>query len=186
MRAFIAIPIPKVTANRLSEAVKILKESGCNFRWVRPENMHITLKFLGNCEDKKINMLKNMLEKYLSGHGGFETQIAGLGAFPSMSSAKIIWAGIGKGAAECIQLQKKIESIASSAGVKSEKCIFSPHITIGRIPLAEDTQMLSETIIKKADFTIRSRIRITSIALFSSELKKSGPIYSKLEEFLIA
>ena len=109
MRTFIAIPLTEGVHQELAKLQDSLRKSGCDIRWADPANIHLTLKFLGEIDDKQTEDIKASLAQALTGHNSFWIHIAGIGAFPRIAYPKIIWVGIDKGSNECIALAKSIE-----------------------------------------------------------------------------
>ncbi|MEM4723580.1 MAG: RNA 2',3'-cyclic phosphodiesterase [Candidatus Hadarchaeum sp.] len=108
-RAFIAIDIDEPLRQKLAEVQNQLRETGGDFKMVEPQNIHVTLKFLGEIPDKKVEDIAEAIKKAVAGIKKFNMEIKKIGVFPNLNYVRVIWAGVEKGGEEIIALQKKIE-----------------------------------------------------------------------------
>lgn len=158
-----------------------LKKSGADVRWVKTDNIHLTLKFLGDIEEKRVRDIIQVLKGACSNHKVFSIEISGMGTFPANKSPRVLWAGINdKG--ELIQLQSEIEKGMASLGFDPEKRAFSPHLTVGRFRSSRSRSTLLEKVvmIKHDSFGL---FDVRFIYLIKSDLKPSGAVYSRIAEF---
>lgn len=183
MRLFIAIELPTEIKDCLFGIQEQLKASGADIKWVEPQNIHLTLKFLGDTNEKKIAPIMRILEETAQEKTDFMIRISSLGAFPSLSSIRIIWAGIDRGDAIVCQIAKDLEGRIASIGIPKEKRPFSSHITIGRTKsglnsdkLARDIEILGKTLAGK-----NLEASVKKITLFKSTLTPGGPVYEALK-----
>jgi 2'-5' RNA ligase len=174
MRAFIAIyPPPEIRADLLQAARTLLSVD--EFRWVKPANVHLTLKFLGDIEEESLADLGDILDTVCGRHGQFDIEPDGIGAFPSTRKARIIWAGVGKGSDALLALSEDLEESLSSFGLEREKRGFEPHITLGRSK--GQPGRLPETGAFTAPGFVARRIE-----LVESSLGEGGTCYDTLSE----
>ena len=183
MRAFIAIPLPDNTHKELSLLQDRLRKSNADIKWTNPADIHITLKFLGDIDEKAMSLIAQAVRDTSKQHTSFDISIAKAGAFPSPSRPQTIWAGIHEDRPACIILQKQIELCAEKSGIKKEGRSFFPHLTLGRVRSQKNKQALIKILEIEKDFSITTKIPVTKVVLFSSLLTSQGPIYSSLEEF---
>lgn len=186
MRTFVAIPLTEEVHQELAKLQDSLRKSGCDIKWANPANIHLTLKFLGEIDDKQTEDIKASLAQALTGHNSFWIHIAGIGAFPRLSYPKIIWVGIDKGSKECIALARSIEEAVEKLELRKEKRPFSPHLTLGRIRTLNKKPQLISHIEKEKDFASQHKVSVNKIILFQSTLTPKGPIYTTLKEFSLA
>lgn len=184
LRCFIAIELPQKIKGLLAETQSELKEYGADIRWVRPKNIHLTLKFLGDTEEEHIENISNNISDTCRGFKCFSMEMAGLGVFPGMKSPKVLWAGL-NGSNDIIGLQKDIESSMAHIGYKSEKRVFSPHLTIGRFRSLKNKDALLEAI-TSGKVNKHGTFEVNAVALIKSSLTNSGSVYTKLSEALLA
>ena len=157
-----------------------LKKSGAEVKWVSPENIHITLQFLGETEEAQIPLIKEALGKILLPYSPFYIKIAGIGCFPDTRRPRVIWVGT-EGSQPVINLHGDIAKGLERLGYQEEERNFTPHLTIGRVKSNRNTRELSRKMdeIKAASF---SGFEVQNITLMKSELKPSGAIYYSLAE----
>ncbi|MFQ6109005.1 MAG: RNA 2',3'-cyclic phosphodiesterase [Candidatus Aminicenantales bacterium] len=182
MRTFIAIDFDERIKDRLSSFLRELERVSQNIRWVKPEGMHLTLKFLGEVEEEKISGIESALDRIASAFSPFTLQLRGAGTFPhGRKSPRVIWVGIHENPI-LKSLQAKIEAGFEELGFPKEKREFHPHLTLGRVkahslvggifPLLEKN--------KESDF---GKMDVRKITLFKSLLRPSGAEYRIISEF---
>src|SRR5262245_42247884 len=133
LRAFIAVELPLEIRQTVSAATSNLRKGiGSLVRWVPMENMHLTLKFLGDISPSNMNMLCQLLHAETDLFNCFDLRLKGLGSFPSLKRPRVIYIGI-QAPAVLETLQRGIESASRRIGYQSEEHGFSPHLTIGRV-----------------------------------------------------
>lgn len=183
MRTFIAIEIEEPLRKEFSFLQNELRKSQADVKWVEPKNMHLTLKFLGETKEEKVEKIKEVLKKLTQELRPFEITFCNLGAFPNLSSPRVIWIGIDKGKEELTKLARGIEEHLEELGFPKEKRPYSGHLTLGRIRSMKNKENLKKIIEKKMEFQAENKLYVNRIVFFRSELKPSGPIYTKLAEF---
>ena len=175
-RGFIAVDID--VFSKLLEFEKEIKETGANVKLVEPENVHITLKFLGDTDESRIDEIDKIMKDAVKEIDPFNIQLEGAGVFPNQNYIKVIWMGIKQG--EPIGLiARKIDEPLSKMGFKKEKRGFSPHLTIARVKSAKGKDGILHVIEKYRDVQFVD-IRVDSIKLKKSDLTPKGPIYTTL------
>lgn len=187
MRAFIAIDLPLDIKDFISKIQDKLKSTLPKVSWVKPLNLHLTLKFLGEISAKQLDDINQIIEAIASKANCFKIECESLGVFPNLSRARIIWIGTEKIMPELKQIVDALETKLSELGFAKEERLFRAHITIGRIKfhitpsILENTtgQLKNEIISEKLEFTCG---RIT---LFESALGPGGPNYTVLKEAIL-
>jgi RNA 2',3'-cyclic 3'-phosphodiesterase len=179
IRSFIAIELSPQAHDELASLQSALQKAGADVKWVEPENIHLTLKFLGDLEPKKAEEVKELLIKTVSGFKPFELSMKGAGAFPSLSSPRVIWAGVGLGAAESMRIAETIETKLQGTGIPGEERKFHPHMTLGRVRSPKNCEKL-RGIIETIKFETGSKINVNHLTLFRSRLSPQGPLYTPL------
>ncbi|NIU74883.1 MAG: RNA 2',3'-cyclic phosphodiesterase, partial [Gammaproteobacteria bacterium] len=131
MRVFVAVNPTDEERARLDEASRPLREAGYPVRWLPPENVHLTLKFLGEVTDEQADEVTAAVAEAVAGLGSFDMTVSGFGAFPSPKRPSVVWAGIE--ADEALRaVHERVESALESIGFPRETRPFRPHLTIGR------------------------------------------------------
>jgi 2'-5' RNA ligase len=183
LRAFIAIELPTSTLDAIKKQTAHLHQvlGNDSIRWVPAQNMHLTLKFLGDIATSHVDFLKQLLTREADSHPQFDLQLGGLGSFPNSRRPRLLWIGI-HAPADLASLQKSVEAGTSRLGYEQEERAFSPHLTIGRTRQSVSQPELQK--IRAALDTIQlgniGTAKVDSIHLFKSDLQPSGSIYTKL------
>lgn len=183
MRTFIAIELSEEIKTVLTQIQSYLKYAGADVKWVEKDNIHLTLKFLGEINDKKCEKVKSALAEIAKSAKSFEISLKDIGTFPQIDSPRVIWVGLDKGAKESTELALKIDEALSKIGFDKEPRPFAAHLTIGRVRSPENKEELKEKIqsYAKHDLTPHTQF-ISSLILFQSTLTPKGSIYTKLYE----
>jgi 2'-5' RNA ligase len=147
-------------------------------RWTNPENIHITLSFLGDTEEKRIKDINSMLKHKCEGAGSVELFIKGSGVFRNVNDPRIIWIGI-EPSEKLLNLNSNIMKGLTELGIKIENRPFKPHLTIGRIKRLKDKVTLEALTDKYQQLEIQHTV-INEVILYESILLQSGPVYKPL------
>ncbi len=184
MRAFIAIDLPQEIKDYLAKAQAKLKSSNADVKWVNPQNIHLTLKFLGEIDEKQLNQITQILEDIAGNKTQFYIHLTSFGAFPNIKSARVIWAGIDKGDSEVKQIAEDLEKESEKIGIPKEERPFSSHITIGRTRSSKNRNKLSQALenLTSESGGFSAEFTAVKITLFQSTLTPKGPIYETLKE----
>lgn len=182
VRAFIAIELNDQVKQAIREFQAKLKPLGCDISWVKPENIHLTLKFLGDVKPKMIAPLTGALAEVCRGTQPIPTELMGLGVFPDIRRPRVLWAGLKDTDGKLTQLATAVEDALGHIGFKKETRPFQAHITIGRIRTNKNLPALIRELQSCALPAAHQEI-ILSLTLFKSTLTSQGPIYEKLKEF---
>jgi len=183
LRTFIAIELPDAIQHAIEKETAALRESidsGC-VRWTPVDNVHVTLKFLGDSSAPNIELLKQMLDREAAAVPPFEVTLQNLGSFPNQRRPRIIWIGL-EAPAALASLQRAVEAGAARLGYEAEGRPFSPHLTIGRVRQNLQPAQL-QTIGMRLKENQIGRIgssRVDSVELFKSDLQPQGSVYTIL------
>jgi 2'-5' RNA ligase len=183
LRAFIAIEIPEHVCDAIQKQTAHLRKILGNdlIHWVPTQNMHLTLKFLGDTTTAYLDFLKQLLAREAKSHPQFNLQLGGLGSFPNSRRPRLLWIGI-HAPADLVSLQRSIETGTSRLGYEQEERAFSPHLSIGRVRQNINLPELQK--VRTALDTIQlgniGTARVDSIHLFKSDLLPGGSVYTKL------
>lgn len=182
VRCFISIELDEYIKRKISELVDFLRKYEADIKWVEPENLHLTLKFLGNTQLEKIQIIKEVLTNISKKIFPFYIKIQGIGFFPNKKYPRVLWVGL-ENKEKIIDIQKKIEADMSKIGYKKEEREFDPHITIGRTRSFTKISNLLECLddYKKYDF---GTLFVDRINIMKSDLTSKGPIYTKLTDVI--
>jgi 2'-5' RNA ligase len=153
--------------------------------WVAPENLHLTLKFLGRVEAAELDRLEATLNGVVADHPAFPLSCVGLGAFPTPLRPRVIWAGVREGAAPATSLAAAVERALAPLGFDPEARPFSAHITLGRLRTPQKVPALARALEEGGALTF-GRMQVASIALVRSDLSPRGARYTDLVTFPLA
>lgn len=180
-RGFISIDIGSF--QKLIQLGNEIKNSGANVKLVEPENIHITLKFLGDTNEADIEKIEEIIKNAVNDMDSFKIKFKNVGVFPNQNYIKVLWIGIeNKDKLEIIA--QKIDKDLSKLGFKKEKRGFSAHLTVGRVRSAKNKDNLLQIIEKYKDIEFLN-FKVDSIKLKKSELTPKGPIYTTLKDVKI-
>jgi 2'-5' RNA ligase len=183
IRSFIAIELPQNVKDGLAVLRSELEKAEHTFvKWVAPEGIHLTLKFLGNIPFKQIAQITKAMEEATQGVSPFHLEISGLGAFPNLKQPRVLWVGISGEVDKLSSLQQNIDSALASFGFVEEERPFVPHLTLARIrqgasPLERKT---FGELLMSSSFETRYPLVVDSISLMKSQLTPEGAIYTCL------
>ena len=180
MRSFIAIDLPPGIKEAIKDVVRELSPGSSGIRWVPVENIHLTLKFLGEVKEDQVPGVENQLRAAAGRHQAFNITVKGAGAFPNLRSPNVLWIGIEVSEA-LSSLFRDIDAGMSGLGFEPEARRFSPHLTIGRVKDKNGTApaMMGISTYKE---TIFGTIDVQEIRLMKSVLKPSGAEYSGIAD----
>ncbi len=182
MRIFIALDIEQWIKDGLQEAVRELRRTRAPVRWVKPEGMHLTLKFLGQTPEEKVASLESSLESVCRDIFPFPVTVSGLGAFPGLSRPRVLWAGVEEPTGTMETLAGSLEEGMLALGWKKEKRKFHPHITIGRVKGNINLKQLSDAV-SEFQGKIWGRQETSGVSLYRSHLEPAGARYEVIRFF---
>lgn len=180
IRSFIAFDLDdEQTRRNLSRVQENLLGTGADLKLVKPENIHVTMRFLGDIPTSMVDRIHEEMKKLV--FTPFDVKIRGLGAFPNLRRIRVVWAGIEDGAEELRDICDQLESNLRTLGFKPDPRGFSPHLTIARVRTGRNKDKLVKLLEQMMDYEF-GVIRARCLRLKRSILTPNGPIYSVLEE----
>ena len=180
IRTFLAFDIEDQTIlQRLSHAQKRISNSGADLKTVKPQNIHVTIRFLGDIQPSMVDAIHEEMKQI--SFSPFNIQLQGLGAFPKPNHPRVVWAGIQKGSEELKDVFQQLEPRLRGLGFKPDTKGFSPHLTIARVRNGRNKFRLAELIQEMANYEFGT-IQAKCLRLKKSDLTPRGPIYTNLRE----
>lgn len=179
MRAFIAIEISDEVRAALKGVQDELARSRAKVKWTEPENIHVTMKFLGEIDPTQIDAIRTAMAEAATG-GPFDFEVAGVGSFPPHGRPSIIWAGVMDGT-RLSEIAARLEDALAVLGFEKEHRKFAPHLTIGRVKAPQGAERLVEAIekVRNVKFGV---CRAARFVLLESRLTPAGPTYTLVAE----
>lgn len=187
MRTFVAVEMPPALRSRLTRLQQSLSERlppGC-MRWVRPDGMHVTLKFLGEISTRELAAVVAALREHASEVDPFSLGVGGLDCFPNPNHPKVVWVNIADAPAMFGQLRDTVEAAAVAAGLAPDNKPFRPHVTLGRVQRRaskSDVRRIGQ-VVRRTPLQGYGTADVSRFALMKSDLQPGGAVYTALEHF---
>ena len=179
MRLFLALELGDELLDGLEQAVSRLREEFPEFGWVAPRKRHLTLKFLGDVDERRAGAVASACEAVSSRHRPFSMEVGGFGAFPSFRRARVLWVGVQQ-EARLELLHHDVEVACDAIGFEVEGRAFRPHITLARVRSVLDVERHKHLarVAKRIDFSATAPIE--EITVFESTLSRGGSSYRRV------
>lgn len=180
LRTFIAIAMPASIKRQVEELQFELRKFQEGISWSKPGNIHLTLKFLGDVEEAKVDAIAAALGEVVAASPPFSFHLKHLGMFPNKQRPRVLWIGLDEPSKQLIGLAKNIDQALIKFGFSPESRKFTPHLTLGRVRSQPDRSFLEAY--QQIDFDAGS-IPVNEVILMRSELRPSGSVYTPLARF---
>jgi 2'-5' RNA ligase len=186
IRAFLALdPSPEVLKRIINMQGTLKKMIPHGVRWVNPDGIHLTLKFLGNIFPSNQESIESILPEIVSAHPAFSLSAGRIGVFPGLSKPRVIWVGIGGETRGLFALQKDIEEALLTIGFPKEDRPFRAHLTLGRVKSPRALQGIETAIAQEQSFDA-GLFPAKEVLFIKSDLTPAGAIYTNLAVFHLA
>jgi RNA 2',3'-cyclic 3'-phosphodiesterase len=169
--------LPDDLRQRLASAIERLRPHTTDVAWVAPSNLHLTLKFLGQVDERRVPALADALREAMAEQRAFEVAVRALGAFPSATRPRVLWVGLQDAGGGLAALAARVEACCDALGVPRDTRAFAPHVTLGRVREPRRQPALGEALARAADF---GPLSVDRVSLMRSELSPRGARYSEL------
>ncbi|HBE73279.1 MAG TPA: RNA 2',3'-cyclic phosphodiesterase [candidate division Zixibacteria bacterium] len=184
LRCFVALEVPADIQEILGRASARLAGSGADVGWVKPENIHLTLKFLGEIPQGRALQVGMAVSRLKGRIGPVPAALGGLGAFPVLHKPRVVWAGLSQGTEECGRVFAAVEGELADMGFQREEREFSPHLTLGRVRsdrnVGELVKLIGETGLEPVEFSLKA------LTLMKSSLTPQGSVYEPMNTAYLA
>ncbi len=186
LRSFIAIELPAELQQAIVGATAHLQTALPRplIRWVTPQNIHLTLKFLGEVSPANLERLADALRLEAENHPAFRAAVGGLGVFPTPRRPRVVWIGF-DAPADLVRLQRGVEAVCARLGYPAEERAFSPHLTIGRVAQTAspaEMERIRQTLQTTAVAAL-GEFLVDAVHIFKSDLQPGGSVYTRLYSF---
>ena len=182
IRCFVAIEIPETIQNQLARIQGTLRNQIEKASWVKPGNIHLTLKFLGDVDPEDLASIGERIEEAAIRRRSFSLRIGGLGAFPNFVRPRVIWTGVKTGGEHVCALAQDINVALSYCGFAHDSKKFNPHLTIARLKERIDLRPYTNQY-RQYDRIHGAEMSVKTISLIQSQLHPTGAIYSTLQSY---
>ena len=184
LRTFIAIELDeplRIALRSVQEKLKRQAPPG-SVKWVGPDGIHLTLKFLGDTPRGRVPEIEAALQEACAGLKPFEFSVEGRGCFPNFHRPRVIWVAVNEKSGTLTRLQAAVERTVSPLGWPTEERAFSPHLTLGRVAKGADSPTAAAVghAVEKSVVELIGLQPVTAISLIQSDLRPSGAVYSRL------
>jgi 2'-5' RNA ligase len=179
MRLFIAIELPPEIKQGIAKVQEQLRETGATANWTRPEGIHLTLKFLGEVEESRVDEIRNVLASAVGAKGRLSLAIAGAGTFPNVKNPRVLWLGVAGDIEKLVALQASVEDAMEKITFDREERKFSPHLTLARIKFPKPRDNWQQKIESIRDVMLGA-FEAGYISLMKSELNREGAVYTEV------
>jgi 2'-5' RNA ligase len=184
IRSFVAIELSDQLKTELGQVQESLKSKGIadQVRWVKPQGIHLTLKFLGNVPADSVKGISLAVDQASRGSVPFDINLGGVGCFPTTRRPNVVWIGVEGDTAALVELHGKIEASLSRLGYPEERREYTPHLTLGRVHRrvgSRDRRRLG-SLVHAHSIEPLSGMRVCEVSLMRSQLSPSGARYSRL------
>ncbi len=180
IRAFIAIKLPDRILESIREIQKELKNRGIKLKWVKPESIHLTLKFLGDIPCDRIDSIETAISVSAEGLRPISLFAGSIGVFPNLRRPRVLWIGIDGEIDILAGFQKKLDENLAQLGFIAEKRSYKGHLTIGRVRKTPDHEILKTAVRDFFDYETEP-FQADEVILFQSDLKPEGAVYTGLK-----
>ncbi len=185
VRLFVACEVPDEVKQAIGETIDTLRSrSGAAVRWIRPEGVHVTLKFLGEVPVKKLPAIKLAIQEATVGHSPFELEFSNIGTFGGREGLRIMWVGIAGDVLRLEALVRAVNAALAVVGFEPERRPFRPHLTLGRVRDEISTRQRAEIEVAVGKMDVPpSGWRTTQVSLMRSRLTAQGAFYDVIATF---
>ena len=181
IRTFVAVDVNESVRRRATRLIEQLAANAGNVKWVEPQNMHLTLQFLGEVPQTDVHEVCLAVQRAVVGCVPFAMSLLGAGAFPHAGRPSTIWIGVDQGAQQLKTIQRRIQQALKPLGFPPERRAYHPHLTIGRIRRGRVSggSLLAQVLRDQQSFDA-GRSTVDQVIVYASYLEHTGPSYQAM------
>jgi 2'-5' RNA ligase len=180
IRSFLAFELPVEIREQIRVISKELKKTALPVRWVKVDNIHLTILFLGSVDEDTIGDIEEKVNVVVKGFSAFKTKLNAVGAFPHWKRPRVIWIGLNGDIGRLSNLRNKLLEELKVLGFMPEKRPFRPHLTLGRFKGPIDRGEDMKWILDRYRDINSDLYQLNELILYKSDLKPDGPVYTKM------
>ena len=185
IRSFLAFELPPDIKREVARISGEIKKSGLEAGWVKPGNIHLTIVFLGDVDEKDVPSIVSSIDNAVVKYESFDISLGGMGFFGDMRRPRVLWLGLDGEISRLASLQDDLQKFLEVFGVKQEKRSFRPHLTLGRFRRPpRDKSLLKSNLDKYKDVSGPDG-KLDELILFKSELRPGGSVYERLHSWAL-
>jgi 2'-5' RNA ligase len=180
IRTFIAVDLDPAIRQRTVALQESLARSAAEVKWVEPENLHVTLLFLGEVEDRQVHEVCRAVTACCAEQEAFTLTVGGVGAFPNLRRPRTLWVGLGLGTQQMVSLHDALEEVLLDLGCyRREERGYTPHVTLGRLRSDRVDDDLIRALTKNAAWQA-GEMQVAEVQVMSSQMSPKGPLYTAM------
>ncbi len=180
IRSFLAFELPPEIREKIGAVSRELQKTRMPVRWVKVENIHLTMIFLGSVNEDAIDEIKEKVHLVVNRFSTIRTRLNGVGVFPHWRKPRVIWVGLNGEIETLSNLRDQLQSELKVLGLREEKRPFRPHLTIGRFKDRADRDEELKSILDRHHDITSNLHHLNELILFKSDLKPDGPVYTRM------
>jgi RNA 2',3'-cyclic 3'-phosphodiesterase len=185
IRTFIGVALDKAIRDRTVALQEMLGRTGTEAKWVEPENLHVTMLFLGEVDEREVANVCGIVSQVSAEHSSFLMSVESAGCFPNARRPRILWVGVKEGAQSLCDLHDALEIPLQEWGYRREERKYTPHITLGRVKSDRSTDTLAAALVQHAGWK-GGEILVRELHVMGSQLTPQGPVYTVLSRAKLA
>lgn len=179
-RAFVAIELDTTSAGSIAKWIQTLKSKVSDVRWSRPDQLHLTLKFLGDVDNRELPQMCDAMRDACQGIEDFSLELSGLGAFPKNKPPRVVWVSATDPQGALGQLAQRLDERFAALGIAKDNRAFTPHLTLGRVNRGADLQRLQQAI-DQLGAQLSCRCEVEEIVMLSSLKDEGRVVYDAID-----
>ncbi|MGD9032340.1 MAG: RNA 2',3'-cyclic phosphodiesterase [Desulfobacteraceae bacterium] len=181
IRSFLAFELPSEIKKIVARVSGELRQSTLNARWVKVDNIHLTVVFMGSIETEDIPAIAQGVQEVCQTYGPFDMSLKGIGCFPNRRSPRVLWLGLDGDLEPMSDFRDALQGHLTGFGIKEEKRKFKPHLTLARFRKPKRMDVKEDQLLSKYEDISSSVCPLKELILFKSDLKPTGAVYTKVE-----
>ena len=183
LRTFVALPLDNRIVASLQDLHHQLTSLPVDVKWVKPQSIHVTIKFIGNVDEQRIDPVCEAIQRGVAGVRSWPVEVKKVGTFPGMRNPRVVWVGLDDPKGNIKAVQHHIEDELAKIGFEKERRPFTPHLTVGRVRSSKGKKDLVCFLLDEREREF-GEMEIDRVLLFKSDLKPTGAVYTVLKEFM--
>lgn len=183
IRSFLAFELPLEIKNIVARVSGELRQSTLNPRWVKVDNIHLTVVFMGSIETEDTPAITRVVREVCQTYGPFDISLKGIGCFPNRRSPRVLWLGLDGDLEPMSEFRDALQGHLKGFGIKEEKRKFKPHLTLARFRKPKKMGAKEDQLLSNYEDISSAVCSLKELILFKSDLKPTGAVYTKVESW---